>query len=65
VFRVDADDAHHAFAVDHLALVANLLDGRSNFHSRNLVYWPPMNADERGSKTNFLSDLRLSAFIGG
>ena len=33
VFRVDADDPHHAFAVDHLALVANLLYRRSHFHN--------------------------------
>jgi hypothetical protein len=36
VFRVDADDAHHALAVDHLAFVANLFDGRSNFHKETL-----------------------------
>jgi hypothetical protein len=30
-------------------------------------YWPPMNAGERGFKDGetFVSDLRLSAFIGG
>jgi hypothetical protein len=27
-----ADDPHHALAVDHLAFIANFLDGRSNFH---------------------------------
>src|ERR1700691_2776200 len=32
MFRVYADDPHHAFAMDHLAFVANLLNGRSNFH---------------------------------
>src|SRR5882672_10531599 len=32
VFRVHADDPHHAFAMDHLALVANLFDRRSHFH---------------------------------
>src|ERR1035437_5776252 len=32
VIRVDANDAHHTFAVDHLALVANFLDRRSYLH---------------------------------
>jgi len=32
VLRIFADDAYNAFALDHLALVANLLDGCSNFH---------------------------------
>src|ERR1035437_5761824 len=32
VFRVDANDAHHTFAVDHLAFIANLLDRRSYLH---------------------------------
>jgi hypothetical protein len=32
MFGIDADDAHHTFAVDHLALVADFFDGRSNFH---------------------------------
>ena len=34
VFRVGADYAHHTLAVNHLALVANLFDGRTDFH-----YW--------------------------
>src|ERR1700683_1142686 len=29
---IGADDPHHALAVDHLAFVAHLFDGRSNFH---------------------------------
>jgi hypothetical protein len=29
---VGADDTHHTLAVDHLAFVAHLFDGRSNFH---------------------------------
>src|SRR4029078_7910222 len=32
VTRVDADDPHRAVAADHLALVAHLLDRRSNLH---------------------------------
>src|SRR3954447_14091303 len=32
MFGIDTDDPHHAFAMDHLALVANLFDRRSNFH---------------------------------
>src|SRR3954465_14724618 len=32
VFRVLADHPHHAFAVDDLALIANLLYRRSDFH---------------------------------
>jgi hypothetical protein len=32
VLGVDADDPHHAFAMDHLAFVANLLYRRSYFH---------------------------------
>jgi hypothetical protein len=32
MFRVYANDPDHAFAMDHLALVANFLDGRSDFH---------------------------------
>src|SRR5579883_1245656 len=32
MFGIDADDTHHALAVDHLALVANLFDARANFH---------------------------------
>src|SRR5579872_6409339 len=34
VFRVHADDPHDTLAMDHLAFVANLLDGRSNFHMK-------------------------------
>jgi hypothetical protein len=32
MFRVGADDAHNAFAVDHFALVTHFFDGRSHFH---------------------------------
>src|SRR6185369_9546440 len=32
VFRVAANDTHHAFAVDHLAFVANLFYRRSYLH---------------------------------
>src|SRR6186713_1752203 len=32
VARVDADDPHRAVAADHLALVAHLLDRRSDLH---------------------------------
>src|ERR1039458_362566 len=32
VFRVDANDAHHTFAADHLAFVANFLYRRSYLH---------------------------------
>src|SRR3989442_6729635 len=32
VLRVDADHSHHASPMDYLALVANLLDGRPDFH---------------------------------
>jgi len=35
--RIRADDAHHAFAVDQLALVADFLYRRSNFHSLFLI----------------------------
>ena len=38
VARVVADDANDAAAPDHLALVADLLDGRSNFHRRNSTH---------------------------
>jgi hypothetical protein len=33
VTGVLADDPDDAFAADHLALVANLLDARPNFHA--------------------------------
>jgi hypothetical protein len=33
MLRIRADHAHHAFAVDHLALVAHLFYGRSNLHN--------------------------------
>jgi hypothetical protein len=33
VLRVFADDAHHTVAVDHLALIANLLYGGPYFHN--------------------------------
>src|SRR6185437_14613425 len=32
VFRVNANDPHHAFAMDHLAFVTDFLDGSSYFH---------------------------------
>ena len=32
MLRISADNPHHTFAVDHLAFVAHLFDGRSNFH---------------------------------
>jgi hypothetical protein len=32
VFRIDANHAHHAFAVDDLALVTDFLYRRSYFH---------------------------------
>jgi hypothetical protein len=32
MFRVHADDPHHTFAMDHLALIANLFDRRSYLH---------------------------------
>jgi hypothetical protein len=32
VARVVTDDAYDALAPDHLALVANLFDGRTNLH---------------------------------
>src|ERR1039457_6988773 len=43
VFRVDANDAHHTFAVDHLAFVANLLYRRSYLHKtpRRALACPP------------------------
>jgi hypothetical protein len=32
MLRIGADDPHHTLAVDHLAFVAHLFDGRSNLH---------------------------------
>lgn len=32
VFRVFADDPHHATALDHLALLTNFFDAGSDFH---------------------------------
>src|SRR5215475_7295487 len=32
MFRIDADDSHHALAMDHLAFVANFLDGCPYLH---------------------------------
>jgi hypothetical protein len=32
MLRIGADDTHHTFAVDHLAFITHLFDGRSNFH---------------------------------
>src|SRR6266849_6444518 len=37
VLRVDADHSHHASPVDYLALVANLFNGRPDFHLPVLV----------------------------
>jgi hypothetical protein len=37
VTRVAANDANHAFAADNLAVLAQFLNGRSNFHKSNLV----------------------------
>src|SRR5579864_7152492 len=42
VFRVDADHAHHTFAVNDLALVANLLYGRPNFHNSKIPLCSPV-----------------------
>src|SRR5713226_8064373 len=47
VLGVDADHAHNAAPVDHLALVANLLDRRPNFHSRAPVSLPCIRARAR------------------
>ena len=35
---IGADYPDHALAVDHLTLVANFFDGRSNFH-KSLKIW--------------------------
>ena len=32
MFGIDADHAHHAFAMDDLALVAHLFNRRTDFH---------------------------------
>jgi hypothetical protein len=38
VLLVLADDPHHAGAADHLALAADLLDGRTDFHVFPYLY---------------------------
>jgi hypothetical protein len=38
MLRIDADDPHHAFAMDHLALIANFLDRRSYLHDVETVF---------------------------
>src|SRR5882724_2419172 len=37
VTGVRADDAHRSMAADHLALLTDLLDRRSDFHARSLL----------------------------
>src|SRR5262249_35022627 len=41
VARIGADDVHHAAAADDLAVLADLLDGRTNLHMENLPPQPP------------------------
>jgi hypothetical protein len=42
VARVDTDDAHDTVALDHLALVTNLLDAGTHLHGLGLflMMWP-------------------------
>ena len=44
VLGILADDTHHATAVDHLALVTNLLYGSTNLHKtpKTAVYLRPL-----------------------
>jgi hypothetical protein len=67
MFRVYADDPHHAFAMDHLALVANLLDGRSNLHKvKTFRRGDAENAEisaEKKKPSNFLSFLCVPPYL--
>src|SRR5215469_10694122 len=52
VFRVYADDSHHALAVDHLALVTNFLDGRSYLHKISFTAGSAPTAHSRSPQRN-------------
>ena len=42
MLRIDADNAHHALAVNHLTLVTNLLDGRTYLHGTISISFIPV-----------------------
>ena len=58
VFGVRADHPHHPFAADDLAIVANLLNTRANFH---LIFSINVVARRAALKQ---SDLRTDCFVG-
>jgi hypothetical protein len=65
MFRIGADDAHHTLAVDHLALVAHLFDGRSHFHifSNNRTILPRPGSCGDNSTWTRSPGLTLTKFV--
>src|SRR5687768_5087987 len=56
VARILADHPNHTFAVDDLALVANLLDARTDFHDSPLTELCRDSSTARVERTDFQSN---------